>query len=89
MQDNPLVTIICLCYNQQEYVLQSLFSVVNQDYPNIELIIVDDCSTDNSRAVIEKWRLDFPKIQFIANETNLGTTQSFKRVIFDTKIRNR
>ena len=85
MQDNPLVTIICLCYNQQEYVLQSLFSVINQDYPCIELIIVDDCSTDNSKAVIEKFRLDFPKIQFIANETNFGSTASFNRALKKSK----
>ncbi|MFV8356939.1 glycosyltransferase family 2 protein [Flavobacterium sp. XS1P32] len=81
MQVNPLVTIICLCYNQQDYILESLFSVINQDYPCIELIIVDDCSTDNSRAVIEKWQLDFPKIQFIANDFNLGSTKSFNKAL--------
>jgi len=81
MQHNPLVTIICLCYNQGEYVLQSLFSVINQDYPTIKLIIVDDCSTDNSKAIIEKWLLDFPTIQFIANETNLGSTKSFNKAL--------
>ncbi|TDE02280.1 glycosyltransferase family 2 protein [Flavobacterium sandaracinum] len=85
MQDNPLVTIICLCYNQQDYILESLFSVINQDYPCIELIVVDDCSTDNSKAVIEKWRLDFPKIQFIANETNLGSTKSFNKALKKAK----
>lgn len=81
MQHNPLVTIICLCYNQGEYVLQSLFSVINQNYPVIELIIVDDCSTDNSKALIEKWLVDFPTVQFIANETNLGSTKSFNKAL--------
>ena len=81
MQHNPLVTIICLCYNHQEYILESLFSVINQDYPFIELIIVDDCSTDDSKAIIEKWKLDFPKTQFIANKTNLGSTKSFNKAL--------
>ena len=81
MQHNPLVTIICLCYNHQEYILESLFSVINQDYPCIELIIVDDCSTDNSKAIIEKWKLDFPKTQFIVNRTNLGSTKSFNKAL--------
>lgn len=81
MQDNPLVTIICLCYNQEEYVLESLFSVVNQNYAAVELIIVDDCSSDNSKAVIENWLHDFPKIQFIANEVNLGSTKSFNKAL--------
>ncbi|TDD74044.1 glycosyltransferase family 2 protein [Flavobacterium caseinilyticum] len=85
MQDNPLVTIICLCYNQEEYVLESLFSVVNQNYAAIELIIVDDCSSDNSKAVIENWLLDFPKIQFIANEVNLGSTKSFNKALKKAK----
>lgn len=81
MQDYPLVTIICLCYNHQDYVLESLSSVLNQQYTNIELIIVDDCSTDNSTAVIEKWLIDSPKTLFIANETNLGNTKSFNKAL--------
>lgn len=85
MQHNPLVTIICLCYNQEDYVLQCLFSVINQDYPAIKLIIVDDCSTDSSKALIEKWLLDFPTIQFIANETNLGSTKSFNIALKEAK----
>lgn len=85
MQDNPLVTIICLCYNQEEYVLESLFSVVNQKYAPVELIIVDDCSADNSKAVIENWLLDFPKTQFIANEFNLGSTKSFNKALKKAK----
>jgi len=85
MQDNPLVTIICLCYNQENYVLESLFSVINQDYPSLELIIMDDCSTDNSKSVIEKWLIDYPKIQFIANETNLGNTKSFNKALKKAK----
>jgi glycosyltransferase involved in cell wall biosynthesis len=81
MQDNPLVTIICLCYNQEDYVLESLSSVLNQDYPSLELIIVDDCSTDNSKSVIEKWLIDFPQIQFITNSINLGSTKSFNKAL--------
>jgi len=81
MQDNPLVTIICLCYNQEDYVLESLSSVLNQDYPSLELIIVDDCSSDNSKLVIEKWLIDFPQIQFITNSINLGSTKSFNKAL--------
>ncbi|HEX9151648.1 MAG TPA: glycosyltransferase [Flavobacterium sp.] len=81
MQVSPLVTIICLCYNQEEFVLKSLFSVLHQNYPYIELIIVDDCSTDNSKSVIEKWLVNYPEILFIANETNLGNTKSFNKAL--------
>ena len=81
MQDKALVTIICLCYNQEEFVLDSLQSVINQDYEKIELIIVDDCSSDNSKSVIKNWLLDFPQVQFIANESNLGITKAFNKAL--------
>jgi glycosyltransferase involved in cell wall biosynthesis len=79
MQDKALVTIICLCYNQEAFVLESLQSVINQDYKNIELIIIDDGSTDNSKTRIDNWLVDFPEIQFIANKTNLGITKAFNK----------
>jgi glycosyltransferase involved in cell wall biosynthesis len=62
-----------LCYREFQSVIIRL-----QTY---ELIIVDDCSTDNSKSVIEKWLLDYPEIQFIANETNLGSTKSFNKAL--------
>ncbi|MDR6761718.1 glycosyltransferase involved in cell wall biosynthesis [Flavobacterium sp. 2755] len=81
MQDKSIVSIICLCYNHEKFVLQSLLSALNQDYPFIELIIVDDFSTDNSREVIKNWIADYPEIQFIENETNLGSTKSFNKAL--------
>lgn len=81
MQDKSLVTIICLCYNQEKYVVESLFSAINQNYSLIEVIVVDDFSTDNSKEVIQKWLVDYPEIQFIANETNLGSTKSFNKAL--------
>jgi glycosyltransferase involved in cell wall biosynthesis len=81
MQNNPLVTIICLCYNHEAYVVESLNSIINQSYPSIELIIVDDCSTDTSKAIITTWLEKNPDILFIANETNLGNTKSFNKAL--------
>lgn len=77
MQNTPLVTVICLCYNHEKFVIESLNSVLNQSYPNIELLIADDCSTDNSVKVIENWLLEHPDIQFKANKINLGNTKTF------------
>ncbi|KAF2335142.1 glycosyltransferase family 2 protein [Flavobacterium daemonense] len=81
MKDNPLVTIICLCYNQEKFVAESLTSAINQDYPFIEVIIVDDFSTDNSKETIENWLKDYPEIQFIANKKNIGSTKSFNKAL--------
>src|SRR5690606_39791261 len=43
----PLVTVICICYNHEEFVQQALLSVLNQSYKNIELIVVNNGSSDN------------------------------------------
>lgn len=85
MQNNPLVTIICLCYNHEAYVVESLNSVLNQSYPYIELIIVDDYSDDSSKNIIRTWLEKNPQIQFIANETNLGNTKSFNKALKSAK----
>ena len=77
MQEKPLVSVICLCYKHEKFVIEDLNSVINQTYKNFELIIVDDCSTDNSVSIIEKWLIDKPKIKFIANKKNFGNTKSF------------
>lgn len=49
----PLVSVIMPCYNNANYVAAALESVLSQDYPNFEVIVVDDGSTDNSVAVLE------------------------------------
>lgn len=79
MPNNPLVTVICLCYNHEKFVTEALESVINQSYKNIEIIIIDDASSDNSVKIIENWLQKFPQIQFIKNESNLGNTKSFNK----------
>ena len=81
MQDNPLVTIICLSYNHEKFVLETLNSVVNQNYSPIELIIVDDCSSDATKSIIDHWILYHPDVTFITNEINLGNTKSFNNAL--------
>lgn len=85
MSNNPLVTVVCLCYNQQPYVSESLDSVINQLYSPIQLIIVDDFSSDNSKVTIENWRQKHPDIQFIDNKSNLGVTKSFNTALQEAK----
>ena len=81
MHSNPLVTVICLCYNHESFVVEALESVLNQTHKNVELIIADDFSTDNSVQVIENWLKKNPKIPFLINKENLGNTKSFNQCL--------
>ena len=83
--EKPLVSIICHCYNHSKFVLETLKSVLNQTYDNIEVIVVDDFSTDNSADVISSFMVKHPEIKFIQNHRNLGITKSFNRILKKTK----
>lgn len=55
MNSCSLVSVICTVFNQEDYVIDALESVKNQDYENYELIILENGSTDNSAPLIKKW----------------------------------
>jgi glycosyltransferase involved in cell wall biosynthesis len=75
----PLVSVICLCYNQGRFVRQALDSVRNQTYPNVELIIVDDGSQDDSVTQIQSFLQLYPGIPFLHLPTNRGTCAAFNQ----------
>ncbi|MEN2281558.1 glycosyltransferase [Algoriphagus sp. SE2] len=55
MKSSGLVTIVCICYNHESWIQECLESVKLQDYPQKELIIIDNGSSDNSLRIIQKW----------------------------------
>lgn len=65
----PPVTIGITCFNDESFVRQCLESALNQDYPNLEVIVVDDCSTDRSWQIIHEYR---DRVQAIRHESNSG-----------------
>lgn len=75
---SPLVSIGVPSYNCSAFILETLESVKKQTYPAIELIIIDDCSTDDSVAKISKWiaESDLPQVRFICNPQNLGLVKT-------------
>ena len=79
--DSPKVSVICLSYNHENFIRETLDSVVNQDYPNMEIIIIDDCSTDNTTSIIEEFIKAFPSIQYLRNEKNSGNCKSFNKAL--------
>ena len=64
MKDNGLVSVIMPSYNTAKYIGESIESVINQTYSNWELIIVDDCSTDDTEGVVQGYLSDSPFLFF-------------------------
>lgn len=69
-----MVSVIIPNYNHENYLDERIQSVLNQTYRDFEIIILDDCSTDNSRAVIEKYHNNQYVSHIEYNEQNSGTT---------------
>ena len=76
MSTAPLVSIITPCYNAQNFIAETIRSLLNQTYKNWEMIIVDDSSTDNSVVIIEQYLIQEPRIKLLHNKQNLGVSKS-------------
>ncbi|MCZ8353217.1 MAG: glycosyltransferase [Cyclobacteriaceae bacterium] len=79
----PQVTIYTLVYNTGKYVIEAIESVQNNDYPNIQHIIIDDCSTDKQSVhLVENWinENNYPCL-FIKHDTNKGVCYSLNEVL--------
>lgn len=83
---NDLVSIIMPSYNTAEYICESIQSVQAQTYPNWELIIVDDCSTDETDEVVRSFLAD-ARIRYLKNEKNSGAAISRNYALREAKGR--
>ena len=72
----PKVSVVLPSYNGEQYLQQSIDSIVNQNYSDWELIIVDDCSTDATPEIAKRYSDLYPNILYHRNETNLKLTAS-------------
>lgn len=74
------VSIVVVTYNFEDYILETLESIKNQSYSEIELIITDDKSSDETVSIVSKWidlnRERFSRAIFLKNEINLGVTKN-------------
>lgn len=84
MNNCGLVSIIMPSYNTGRFISETIESVLAQSYSNWELIIVDDCSTDNTDDVVVKYLSD-DRIRYIKNETNSGAAVSRNRALREAK----
>lgn len=83
MLENPLVSICCITYNHEKYIAQALESFLMQvtDF-SLEIVIGDDCSTDNTPQIIEEYNKKFPgKFRILKRDKNLGSEVNFIKSI--------
>lgn len=82
VNNQPLVTIIAISYNQEDYVEATLDSIKKQTYPNIQLIISDDGSKDRTKEIIRNWvSTQYPQAIFLDNSVNVGITKNLNRAL--------
>lgn len=70
----PLFSVIVPLYNKEAYIVETLRSIMNQSCQDFELIVVDDCSTDNSLKLVKS--LQIPNIRIICHKTNKGLSST-------------
>ncbi|TBW27749.1 glycosyltransferase family 2 protein [Gramella sp. KN1008] len=73
MKDYGLVSVIMPAYNSEAFISEAILSVLQQTYPNWELLIIDDGSSDSSFQIIEKYSKTEARIRILKNPTNQGT----------------
>ncbi|MGJ5675437.1 MAG: glycosyltransferase family 2 protein [Nostochopsis sp.] len=74
--DKPLITVITVVFNGEKYLEQTIQSVINQSYPNLEYIILDGGSTDNTLEIIKKYE---GKIDYWVSEPDLGVFDAMNK----------
>ncbi|MBQ8618171.1 MAG: glycosyltransferase [Clostridia bacterium] len=67
-----MVSVIIACYNVEKYVEEAVRSVMNQTLRNVEIICVDDCSTDGTAVVLERLAVEDKRIRIVRHESNQG-----------------
>ena len=70
--DKPIISVVIPSYNKKNFLLKSVRSIQNQNFKNIEIIIVNDCSTDNSSEVFDYLLASDPRIRIFHHMKNMG-----------------
>ena len=84
MSQYPLISFVMLTFNQERYIKAALEGAVGQDYPNLEIIVSDDCSQDGTAGIIESFLASYKgphAIVYNQNERNLGLIPHLNKIL--------
>ena len=81
----PKVSIMIPTYNQQKYILRAIESALLQDYKNIEIVIGDDSSLDETQTIVEDYvsKKNDLRIRYFRNKENIGILRNYKKSLYD------
>lgn len=79
---NPLISVIFPCYNSEPFLKYSLESILNQDYKTLEIICINDGSSDRTLEILNEYKKNDNRIIIISNEKNLGLIASLNKALF-------
>ena len=84
-KDNPKISIVSTCHNSEKYILRLIRSIQNQFFDDIEIILVDDHSIDNTTKLIEEYKIEDERIILIRHKENKGTLISRNEGVLRSK----
>ncbi len=67
MNEHPKISIVVPTYNRENYLKECLDSIINQNYPNLEIVVTDDNSTDNTEIIAKEYIKKYPFIKYVKN----------------------
>lgn len=79
--ENNLVSVIMSVYNGEKNLEESINSILTQSHKNIEFLIIDDCSQDNTKKILQKYNKNYNNIKIFKNDKNLGLTLSLNKLL--------
>lgn len=77
----PLVSIVLTTYNGERFVRETLKSLVSQTYPNLEIVVSDDGSTDGTITILKEFAARYPAVRLNLNEKNIGIARNYNLAV--------
>lgn len=81
MKVQPRISVIMSVYNAQSYLDEAIESILNQSFTDFEFLIIDDCSNDDSKKILDLFALKDPRIKVFSNIKNLRLTKNLNKLI--------